>query len=166
VQDGSGPRLQRTRHPGIYRDAKSRDGQTLVIVYRHKGHQRKESMRGPWRTSIKAALARQKEILGDVVTGEHRPRSRLTFAAYVEDWAETYKGRTGRGVRPHTLGDYRRDLELHAVPVLGRLRISEIEPTDLRALVTVLKGRERAPTRFGMSSPPCASFLHQRTPTG
>jgi integrase len=49
--------------------------------------------------------------------------------------------------------EYGRDLELHVIPVLGRLRLSEIEPQDLKALALHLaeKGLARATIRIVMA---------------
>jgi integrase len=138
-------RLQRTARPGIFRDAWSKDGQTLVIVYRDRRGQRKEFMRGPWRTSMKAALARQREIHGGVVTGEHRPRSRETFESFAREMLPTYKGRTGNGIRPQTIREYERDLELYAYTRIGRIRLTDIEPRDLRGIVTQMENRGLKP---------------------
>jgi integrase len=58
--------------------------------------------------------------------------SRMTFAQYAEEWCNTYAGRTSRGIRPLTLRDYRRSIHRDAIPFFGNMRLSEVQPRDIK----------------------------------
>jgi integrase len=86
----------------------------------------------------------------------------VTFAEYATDWIATYTGRTSRGVGPETRADYRRALGLDdqgeptgdgAVAFLGRKRLAEIEPRDLRQYAThvAAKGVKRDTVRLALA---------------
>jgi integrase len=57
------------------------------------------------------------------------------------DWLDTYTGRTGKGIRPETLAEYRRTIEREAVPFFGRMPLAQVEPRDVRRYVAAVKGR-------------------------
>ncbi|MCC6832111.1 MAG: transposase [Thermoleophilia bacterium] len=52
-----------------------------------------------------------------------------------------YQGRTSRGIRVRTVEEYRRDLEREAIPYLGHLRLTEIQPRHIKAFAAELSGR-------------------------
>jgi len=119
----AGRRLVPTATPGIYK----RGGRYVVRYRDPQGKQRQRSAR-----TLAEARALKAALTADVARGEHRELSRISFDEYVAEWARTYTGRTGSGVRPETLREYRRDLELFAVPRFGRRRLSEIDPRDVK----------------------------------
>jgi len=119
------PRMERTATPGIFKR-----GASYVAVYRDpNGRQRKAFAK-----TLKEARRLKAAKTTDVNRGEHRELSQETFAAYAPTWIEAYAGRTRRGLLADTRDDYRKALERHAIPFLGRLRLSEIEPRDIKAL--------------------------------
>lgn len=121
--------FERTATPGIYRR-----GSRYVVMYRDPhGRQRKRSAR-----TLAEARALKSAVQADVHRGEYRELSRVGFAEYVAEWADTYQGRTGRGLRPATRADYQRTLELYALPFFGRRRLVEIEPRDVKAFARQL----------------------------
>src|SRR4051794_8735190 len=61
------------------------------------------------------------------------------FDAYAAEWIESYRGRTRRGLSLSTRGDYRRSLELYAVPYFAGQRMSAIAPRDVRGYVDHLE---------------------------
>src|SRR3954451_13083161 len=93
----SGPRMERTRHPGIYRR-----GGRYVVVWQHRGRQHK---------SFHRTLAEAREAKGARQSGESRPTTRATFEEYAATWLDTYGGRTSRGLADTTRTEYRRALE-------------------------------------------------------
>jgi integrase len=103
------------------------------VVWRYRGVQHKES----FRTLADAREAQGKRRL----SGEKRPRSKETFAQYAATWLDTYRGRTSRGFSDTTRRDYRRSIETYAIPFLGRQRLSDIEPPDVRELIRHLEGK-------------------------
>ena len=68
----------------------------------------------------------------DVARGEWRAQSSVRFRDHWKPWLDSYGGRTARGFRENTRDDYRRDLEQHAVPYFGAMRLSEIEPQHVK----------------------------------
>ena len=129
--------LEKTRTPGVYRR-----GSRYVIRYRDEsGRQRQRSAR-----TMAQARQIKSELAADIARGEHREQSRETLAEYAASWVETFQGRTGSGIRPNTLIDYARDLEMHVLPVLGRRRLASIEPREIRGLAKSLGDSGLAPS--------------------
>jgi len=129
-------RLTPTRVPGVFRR-----GNRYVVRFRDaQGRQRQRSAE-----TLAEARRLKAALNADVLRGEHRELSRVSFGEYASTWADTYQGRTGIGVRPKTLLDYRRALELHAVPFFGRRRLCEIEPRDLKAFAKHVSDTGLAP---------------------
>ncbi len=128
---------ERTATPGIFRR-----GTRYDVSYRDpQGRQRWRSAR-----TLTEARALKAALKADVERGEYRELSRTTFAAYAAEWIETYTGRTGKGIRASTLGDYRRDLAGRAVPYFGKKRLVEIEPRHIKAFAKTLKDEGLADT--------------------
>ncbi len=124
-------KMERTKEPGIYKR-----GSRYVVVWRHRGHQYK---------SFHRTLMEAREAKGDRLAGNRRPASKQPFEEYALAWLEGYQGRTGRGFGDGTRRDYRRALELYAIPFFGRTRLSEIEQPDVRRFVVQLQGKGLAP---------------------
>jgi len=139
-----GAPLVRTSTPGVYRR-----GSRYVVDFRDaSGRQRRRSA-----ATLAEARTLRSSLLADVARGEFRPASRARLDEYARDWVRTYEGRTARGIRPETVAEYGRDLELHVLPVLGARRLSEIEQRDLKALARHLadKGLSAATVRIVMA---------------
>src|SRR4051812_33020062 len=124
--------LERTNYPGIFQ----RGGRYVVVFRDPGGRQRKRAAK-----TLAEARALQATVRADVSRGEYRPVSRETFATYATRWIDTYAGRTSRGIREATRDDYRKRLEQDAIPFFGRMRLTEIQPTDLKAFVAKMAGR-------------------------
>lgn len=115
------PKMQRTRHPGIYKR-----GSRYVAVWTHRGRQHK---------SFHGTLAEAKEAKGRRAAGDTRPASREPFEDYAARWANTYRGRTARGLSERTRVTYSRDLTRWVIPYFRGSRLEEVEPPDVRAFV-------------------------------
>jgi integrase len=113
-------KMERTSTPGIYRR-----GSRYVVVWRHRGRQRKEFF---------ATLAEAREAKGRRQAGERRPASRVGFEDYYEGWIASYAGRTGRGFSSSSREEYRRTIESHALPRWATWRLADVEPADVREL--------------------------------
>jgi len=113
-------KLEKTRYPGIYRR-----GTRYVITWEYRGQQHKESF---------ATLTEAREAKGNRNAGEKRPRSRVRFGDYFDEWIETYAGRTSRGFSETTRPEYRRPITTHAMPRWKTWKLSEVEPADVRDL--------------------------------
>lgn len=118
----------KTRYPGIY----SR-GSRYVVLWRHRGIQQQETFR---------TLAEAREAQGRRrQAGEKRAYTRATFEDYALVWFDSYNGRTARGLAESTRGQYRRSIELYAMPFFARDRLADIEPPDVRRFVRSLEDR-------------------------
>jgi Phage integrase, N-terminal SAM-like domain len=113
-------KMERTSTPGIYRR-----GKRYVVVWRHRGRQRKEFF---------GTLAEAREAKGRRQAGERRPASRVGFEDYYEGWIESYAGRTARGFSSSSREEYRRTIESHALPRWATWRLADVEPADVREL--------------------------------
>jgi integrase len=135
---------ERTSTPGVYR----RGSRYVVTFTDPSGRRRKRSA-----ATLAEARLLKSSLAADVARGEYRESSRAPFEDYAREWVRTYEGRTSRGIRPETIAEYERDLQLHVVPVLGRRRLSEIEQRDLKALARHLsdKGLATATVRIVMA---------------
>ncbi|MGD9573658.1 MAG: tyrosine-type recombinase/integrase, partial [Thermoleophilia bacterium] len=136
--------LVRTSTPGVYRR-----GSRYVVVFRDpSGRQRRRSA-----ATLAEARQLRSTVLADVARGEFRETSRARLDEYAREWVRTYEGRTSRGIRPETIREYGRDLELHVLPVIGHRRLSEIEQRDLKGLARHLadKGLSTATVRIVMA---------------
>ena len=113
-------KLKKTRYPGIYKR-----GSRYVTTWEHRGKQHKESFR---------TLPEAREAKGKRDAGEKRPKSRIRFGDYFDEWIENYAGRTSRGFSETTRPEYRRPIEAHAIARWKMWRMNEVEPADLRDL--------------------------------
>src|SRR4051794_30091112 len=95
-------KLEKTRHPGIYRR-----GSRYVVVWRHRGRQHK---------SFHRTLNEAREAKGHRDAGDRRPASRQSCEEYANRWLDTYRGRTSRGLAERTRRTYRRDMERWVIP--------------------------------------------------
>jgi len=121
-------KMKRTRTPGIYKR-----GGRYVVVWRHRGKQHK---------SFHRTYEEAREAKGRRQAGDSRPASRVRFSDYFDEWIESYAGRTARGLADRSRDLYRRAINDHALRRWDGWRLSEIEPTDVRALYADLRARE------------------------
>jgi integrase len=125
-RNGAGPAgLQRTETPGVYRR-----GDKYVLVWRDAGRQRKTTF---------ATLEDAVRVKAAQEQSERVPVVRNRFSDYATEWIETYRGRTRRGLARSTRGDYRRSLELYAIPYFARRPLADLTPRDIRGYVDHLE---------------------------
>jgi integrase len=94
---------------------------------------------GPACATVREAQARKAALVTDSRRGEYQQRSRETYASYSRSALDTYRGRTGRGVRAQTVNEYRERNERYVVPYFGSMRLSEIEHRDVKEFVLQLE---------------------------
>jgi integrase len=137
-------------HPGFYRER----GRVYFRIRDPRGRRR-------WLTASTIKEAERKKLAAelDVERGDYHERSRETFASYAPSWIETYTGRTSRGVSETTKKDYRRRLEQDAIPFFGRMRLSEIEPQDVKAYALALAEQGKAPDTVRLAVAPVRALL-------
>lgn len=137
-------------HPGVLK----RGNRYTTRVKDRRGRVRRVNGR-----TLKELLAKRAALQTDLARGVAAASSTVTFREYAEEWVESYKGRTSRGIRPETVADYKRGLERHAYPVLGRMRLVDVEPRDVRALVTAIERKGLAPNSVRLALAPVKAML-------
>jgi hypothetical protein len=145
----AGAKLERPRWPGIYRR-----GQRWVYEWTDAhGTRRRRTADSREGASARKADEEARAAKGDV--GTAGARGRLTLNAYALELfgadleresaarpaPDRYQGRRG-AVRDSTRDDYRRHLERHWLPVLGRRPLGKITTPDLARAVAALAGRD------------------------
>ena len=144
-------RLIATSTPGIYRRG-------TRYAYRYtdaSGRTRQGSAR-----TLAEARRLKAQRATDAARGERHETSRLTLAAYSNEWLSSYQGRTSRGIRVETLADYRHELGLYALPLLGGMRLGEIEPRHVKELAALVSdGGRRKPRTVKLAIAPLRALL-------
>jgi integrase len=152
-------RLIRTATPGIYR----KDNRYIVVFRDPSGRQRKRSAR-----TLAEARAVKSSLTADVNRNEYVAESKVSFTDYAKRWIETYDGRTARGIRSHTLRDYRRQLGLDAdgeatgrgaVTHFGRTPLAAIRPQDVKAYAAKVAARGVARNTVRLALAPVKAML-------
>ena len=84
----------------------------------------------------------------------------VTFRGYAKGGSRrTRAAPASRDIRPETVADYKRALERHAYPVLGRMRLVDIEPRDVRALVATIERKRLSPHSVRIAIAPVKAML-------
>src|SRR3954451_17697905 len=140
----------KTKHRGIYQR-----GDTFTFRYRDR--------RGIVRRGTATTLTEAKDALEDarsaVRRGEHSAGRTQTLTEYGASWIETYRGRTSRGIRPETVKDYKAVLERDVYPRIGKMRLADIEPADIRELVSKLERRGLSRNSIRLTIAPLKALL-------
>ncbi len=129
-------KLERTSTPGIFRrhagdcSRKGRCDCAYVVVWRHRGRQHTATFR---------TLSEAREAKGNRDAGDRRPVARIGFEDYFESWIKSYAGRTAGGFSPRSRSLYRRSIEGHALPRWRTWKLADVEPPDVRELLTALR---------------------------
>jgi integrase len=134
-----GAEFTRTGTPGVYR---RRNGRYVVFWYGRDGKRRSRTF-----AELGDACVFKAGVDRDRGRGTLTDPTTLTLSEYFERWLATYAGRTSRGIGPHTLREYRRDLAL-IVEMVGDRRLTSLTRRDVRLLVAdLLDGADRKPPR-------------------
>jgi integrase len=129
-------KLETTGTPGIFRrhasdcPRKGRCECSYVVVWRHRGRQHTATFR---------TFAEAREGKGNRDAGDRRPVARVGFEDYFEGWIKSYAGRTARGFSARSRSLYRRSIEAHALPRWRTWKLADIEPADVRQLLTAIR---------------------------
>ena len=83
-------------------------------------------------------------------------QSRMTLAEWLEQWL----GQMSATLRPSTLEHYRRDMENHVIPYLGKKMLSQVAAADLRKLHDSLKKNGRVNPRPDQSRGLSSTTVH------
>ena len=83
-------------------------------------------------------------------------QSRMTLAEWLEQWL----GQMSATLRSGTLEHYRRDMENHVVPYLGKKMLTQVTAADLRKLYDTLKKSGRVNPRPGQGHGLSSTTVH------
>ncbi len=89
------------------------------------------------------AQAELTRTLASLDAGQLRDDGGLTVATWLKQWMS----RKEKSLRPTTLTDYRRHINVHIVPALGGVRLRDLRPSHVRSLLDSCEagGSEREP---------------------
>lgn len=114
---------------------------------------RRQKWHGGFRTRREAEAARAK-LVNEINTGSYVVPGRTTL----EEWIRTsWLPMTEPRVKPSTFHSYRRNLELHVLPMLGRKPLQQLTPPMLTSLYGQLA--QRCEERKGLSAK-TISYIH------
>src|SRR5690606_12845934 len=133
---------------------KTKDGRTTVNWYvvveldRDAEGKRRQRWHGGYRTRKEAETARV-EILHTINTGSYVEPTKTTL----QDWAiGIWLPLISDRVKPSTLDSYRRNLQIHVLPALGRRQIRNLTPAMLNQLYADLLSSGHRVTGEGLSA--------------
>jgi integrase len=119
--------------PGVFKR-----GRGYIVRYRdRRGIEHKRSAR-----TFAEARDLKATLTADIKRGEHRELKATRLADYADEWAESYSGRTTRGLRESTRESNRLGVRTASAYFHDSL-LAEIEPGDVRAYVRWLQARQR-----------------------
>lgn len=110
----------------------------VIDVARRADGRRRQKWHGGFRTRREAEVIRAK-LVDNVHMGTYVLPRRLTFGEWISDhWLPLTKQR----VKPTTFHSYRRNIELHVLPVLGSQPLQQLTPMMLQQLYPQLRRRD------------------------
>ena len=84
----------------------------------------------------KEVLEKMQAVAVSVNDGTYTPPSKLTVAQWLDLWAENYLG----GVKYNTVRLYKSNIKNHIRPALGGVRLSDLHPHTVQAMLNKLHG--------------------------
>ena len=108
--------------------------------------------------TVGEARAIQAELRTTRAAGKRVARLR-SFADYSDEWLDSYAGRTGRGFREATRDGYRAALAKHAKPFFGRMTLTQIQPSDIKAFAKHLTDKDLSPASVRRYVAPVKAML-------
>jgi integrase len=138
-------KLEKTSTAGVYRrhagscSRKGRCACPYVVRWKAGGQSYKQMF---------PTLDLAREFKGNLSSGKgaRRPLSSESVADYYEQWIETFRGRTSRGLEDSTRREYRISFRLHILPGIGRTRMRDLTAPDVRDLLGRLERQGASPT--------------------
>src|SRR5438477_4380895 len=137
MQTQANPRRTRVkRHPGVYYRETGRGREYEITYYDSDGRRRWERVAG----SLEDAVARRADIVGKKHRGDRVAPNALRFAAFATQWLDAQTN-----LRPRTKTEYERQIRLHLLPRLGKLKLQEINEDHIAALLARMQRDGYAP---------------------
>ncbi|MBA3364698.1 MAG: site-specific integrase [Actinobacteria bacterium] len=140
---------KRTKVPSVYAV-----GNRFKVVVRNGDKQVTEYV-----GTLSEARKRKAALSTAVAEGEYHAEARLTLQAYFDLWRTVYKGRSRKRIRPETLNEYVRDLELHVLPTLGGRKLRTIRPMHIRKLASDLEAKGLSPGTVRLAVAPLRALF-------
>lgn len=111
---------------------KRKDGRYQVQVIIGYGEHGKPRYRYAYARRRDDATEELHRLLRETGDGLPAPRQRLTVALYLTEWIQGL--RTG-SIRPGTWASYELHVRIYLIPQIGHIRLTELQPTDVRRLL-------------------------------
>lgn len=137
---------EKTSAPGVYRV-----GDKYVFwaeLPRDPASGKRRQQTGGGFSTVKDARDARAEVLAAVrAQGGYRPPSKQTLQQWAQEWLATIDAQE---LAPSTQFSYRRNLELHVLPVLGHIPLRDLDGAALTKLYADLrKSGNKAPSKLG-----------------
>ena len=146
-------------HPGVYRRPIGAKRWRYEITYLDSSGRRRWQTTGD---SLEQAQVALEDITGGKRRGEKVIPGRRTFADVADDWLARQTG-----LRPRTISIYKWAIEHHLKPVIGPMRISEIdERTITEDVIGRLQKKKRSPWTIRGVLTPSGRILDHAVRTG
>jgi hypothetical protein len=127
-------RRTRTKAPGVYRSISGK----YEIAYRDSdGRLRFQVVDG----DLEAAKAARADVVSRLAKGERLSRTKVTFAEYAKTWLAAQKTE----IRPRTYEVYEIAIRLHLDPVVGHMKLSDIDEDDVLRVIAKMKADGKKP---------------------
>lgn len=147
------PPQRKIRHPGVAERTTKNGERVYVAIWRDAdGRQREQVCRdekaGKPLNLLHAQQFRNRQLVAPEKRSarvERSPNPRLV--SYFARWRTTFQGGTRNAVRSDTRFDYASYIELHAMPLVDNLRVTEIKPRHLRELADAIRTYADDPTK-------------------
>lgn len=118
---------------------------------RKTGKRKQLKMTFPKKRQAQRELAR---VLGEVQQGSYIKPAQMTVADYLHQWVRDY---VSHSVRPVTAKGYCHWIETHIIPEIGKIKMSQLEASDIQALYGKLLKDGRRDNKGALSA---RSVLH------
>ena len=125
------------------------------VVYRgNDGRQHRQACR-----TLAEARAFKATVTADKARGEFVTVQSRQVADYFETWLPAYTGRTARGIREQTKQGYADRMRLHVLPTLGRRRLADLGPRDIKTLAATLRAKGLSENSVRLALAPLRAML-------
>lgn len=148
-----GAKAERSRRSNLEGSVRKRkDGRwegRIMVGYLPDGRPDRRSVYGKTKKEV---LDKLSELRVQAAKNELTLPSNVTVAEYLKSWLETHRlfgGRDGQGIRPNTYRGYKQVIEKHIIPIIGRVKLRDVDTTVLEKLYAGIldKGTPDEPLR-------------------
>ena len=148
-------RRTKTKAPGVY---KSSSGKFEIQFYDSDGKSRFKTVEG----SYEEAKAARADLVARMSKGERVSRTKVTFTEYAKTWLASQKTE----IRPRTYEVYEIAVRLHLDPVIGDMKLSDIDEDDVLRVIARMKANGKKPWTIRSVLTPLGRILGHATRKG